>query len=67
VSSIGDQIDEHCRHLRLRGMAALLEGISEKIIRRIMADEELTASSRRRRRYQSYQGEISPAVDNVID
>ena len=41
--------------------------ISEKIIRRIMADEELTASSRRRRRYQSYQGEISPAVDNVID
>ena len=29
MSSIGDQIDEHCRHLRLRGMAAQLEGISE--------------------------------------
>lgn len=41
--------------------------VSEKIIRRIMAEEGLTIVRTRRRAYSSYRGEISPAVDNVVD
>jgi len=48
--------------LRRRGLS-----VSEKIIRRIMSEEDLTALRTRRRAYSSYRGEISPAVDNVVD
>jgi putative transposase len=48
--------------LRRRGLS-----ISEKIIRRIMSEEDLTVLRTRRRAYSSYRGEISPAVDNVVD
>ena len=41
--------------------------VSEKVIRRIMVEERLTISSRKRRRYNSYKGEITPAVDNIIN
>jgi len=41
--------------------------VSEKVIRRIMAEEGLIVFTTRRRRYSSYNGEISPAVDNVVD
>jgi len=41
--------------------------VSEKIVRRIMAEEKLIVCTRKRRRYSSYVGEISPAVENVID
>jgi putative transposase len=46
-----------------------LEGVqvSEKIIRRMMQEENLVAVEKRKRRYTSYLGEISPAVDNLID
>jgi len=44
------------------------EGIttSEKVIRRIMKQEGLIVKVRKRRKYNSYKGEISPAVDNLI-
>jgi transposase InsO family protein/transposase-like protein len=51
-----------CVALRRRGLS-----ISEKIIRRIMAEEGLVVLTTRRRPYSSYKGEISPAVANVID
>ena len=41
--------------------------ISEKIIRRIMRENGLYAVQPRTRKYNSYLGEISPAVNNVID
>jgi putative transposase len=41
--------------------------VSEKIIRRIMAEEGLAVLRTRRRTYSSYKGEISPAVGNVVD
>jgi len=41
--------------------------VSEKVVRRIMAEEALMVSARKRRRYSSYAGEISPAVENLID
>ncbi|WP_313076158.1 IS3 family transposase [Lacrimispora sp.] len=40
--------------------------ISEKIIRRIMQEEDLVIKTRKRKRYNSYQGEISPSVPNLI-
>ncbi len=42
--------------------------LAEKVIRRLMKEEGLVAhSSRKRRRYNSYYGEISPPVENVIE
>lgn len=40
--------------------------ISEKIIRRIMKEEQLVVPCKKRRKYCSYMGEISPAVENVV-
>ena len=41
--------------------------ISEKIVRRIMHEEDMKVYQRRRRGYSSYKGEISPEVENVIN
>lgn len=40
--------------------------VSEKVIRRIMKEERLLVPLKRRRVYCSYQGEISPAVGNLV-
>lgn len=40
--------------------------LSEKVVRRLMAEEQLVVRRTRRRRYSSYYGEISPAPDNLI-
>ena len=40
--------------------------ISEKVVRRLMKLEGLNVVGSRRRRYCSYQGEVSPAPDNLI-
>jgi putative transposase len=41
--------------------------ISEKVVRRLMKQECLIAVVRKRRRYGSYMGEISPAPDNLLN
>ncbi len=41
--------------------------VSEKVIRRIMRDSGLTAVPRRRKRYSSYRGEITPAPPNLLE
>jgi len=42
--------------------------LAEKVIRRLMKEESLVAhSSCKRRRYNSYLGEISPPADNIIN
>lgn len=40
--------------------------ISEKVVRRIMKEEGLYVYQKRWRKYNSYQGEISPEVENLI-
>ena len=40
--------------------------ISEKIVRRIMKEEHLHVRNIKRKKYSSYLGEISPAVENKI-
>jgi len=41
--------------------------VSEKVIRRIMGEGQLVVSCKRKRKYSSYMGEISPAVENLVD
>lgn len=41
--------------------------ISEKVIRRIMKEEDLVVRKPHRKKYNSYKGEISPAVPNLIE
>lgn len=40
--------------------------VSEKVVRRIMAEENLVVLVKRKRGYNSYKGEISPEVENII-
>ncbi len=41
--------------------------LSEKVVRKLMAEEMLVVSTTKRRRYSAYQGEISPAVENLVN
>jgi len=41
--------------------------ISEKVVRRLMKQENLIVTMPKRRRYRSYLGEISPAPENIIN
>ena len=41
--------------------------LSEKVVRRIMNEEELVVISKKLRKYNSYKGEISPSVPNVLE
>ena len=40
--------------------------ISEKVVRRLMKQENLQVALKKKRAYSSYQGEITPAVPNVL-
>ena len=40
--------------------------VSEKVIRRLMTEEQIKVISKKNIKYTSYKGEISPAVENVI-
>ena len=40
--------------------------VSEKVIRRIMREESLVVPRKRKRKYSSYLGEISPAAENIV-
>ena len=41
--------------------------ISEKVVQRLMKQENLVVANPKRRRYASYLGEISPAPENIIN
>lgn len=41
--------------------------VSEKVIRRIMKEENLIVPYIKQRKYNSYKGEISPEVENIIN
>jgi len=41
--------------------------VSEKVIRRIMFESELVIVGKKKRKYTSYQGEINPAADNLVE
>jgi transposase InsO family protein len=41
--------------------------VSEKVIRRIMKEENLVVPNIKRKKYTSYKGEISPEVENIVN
>jgi putative transposase len=41
--------------------------VSEKVVQRLMKQENLQAARPKRRRYRSYLGEITPAPENIIN
>lgn len=41
--------------------------VSEKVIRRIMAQENLAVYKSKTKKYNSYRGEITPAVENLLN
>ena len=51
-------------HMLLKNQGITL---SEKVIRRIMKDENLIIKKRRRCKYNSYKGEITPPVENIVN
>lgn len=66
-----DLFHENSGRYGYRRIHALLirEGItvSEKMVRRIMAEEGLVVLIKSRRKYNSYQGELSPSVPNTVN
>jgi len=66
-----DIFDRNYRCYGYRRMQASLSrqcvNISEKVVQRLMKQECLVAVTRKRRRYGSYMGEISPAPDNLLN
>ena len=51
-------------HMLLKNQGITL---SEKVVRRIMKDEGLIVKKYKRHKYNSYKGEITPPVENVIN
>ena len=51
-------------HASLKNMGII---VSEKVVRRIMDEENLKVFAVKQKKYSSYEGEISPEVDNVIE
>lgn len=41
--------------------------VSEKVVRRIMSEEKLFVPCKKAKKYNSYKGEITPAVPNVVE
>lgn len=69
--AMADIFERNYRCYGYRRMRASLTGqsleISEKVVRRLMKQESLVPVARKRRRYGSYMGEISPAPDNLLN
>ena len=69
--AITDVFERNHRCYGYRRMRAALGrqkfSLSEKVVRRLMRQECLVVAAKRRRRYGSYLGEISPAPDNLIN
>jgi len=68
---MNDIFERNYRCFGYRRMQASLTkqcvNISEKVVQRLMKQECLVAVARKRRRYGSYMGEISPAPDNLLN
>lgn len=69
--AMADIFERNYRCYGYRRMRASLTGqsvnLSEKVVRRLMKQEALAPVMRKRRRYGSYMGEISPAPDNLLN
>lgn len=68
---IRDAFEDSSQRYGYRRLHAVLTSeqkvISEKVVRRIMQEEGLVVYQKHRRRYNSYKGEISPEVENLLE
>jgi transposase InsO family protein/transposase-like protein len=68
---LADTFERNRRCYGYRRMCASLRMlcvcVSEKVVRRLMKQENLIAANPKRRRYGSYLGEITPAPENLIN
>ena len=68
---IKDLFEENRECFGYRRIHAILKSqgttLSEKVIRRIMKEESLTVKSLKKRKYNSYKGEISVAAENLVN
>src|SRR5699024_581447 len=62
--------EENKRRYGYRRIQATLKNVgiilSEKIVRRIMQEENLMSKTIKTKKYNSYHGEITPAVPNIL-
>lgn len=69
--AIADVFQSNHRCYGYRRMRAALGrcqlSLSEKVVQRLMKQEGLSVPARKKRRYGSYLGEISPAPDNLLN
>jgi transposase InsO family protein/transposase-like protein len=67
---IGELFIDLDKRFGYRTIGALLrrekKNVSEKVVRRIMVEEDLRVILKRRRRYSSYIGESNPSAKNII-
>lgn len=56
----------NCNRIHV-ALKRLGKNVSEKVVRRLMAEEQLVARTHKISRYNSYLGEISPAPDNLLN
>jgi putative transposase len=63
-----DENDKRYGYRRIHGLLVRASTrISEKVVRRIMAESHLVAISKKKRKYSSYQGEHDPSAPNLIE
>lgn len=55
------------RRIKVEFFKKTNEILSEKVIRRIMKEEKLIVYRPKRKKYSSYEGEISPEVNNIVN
>jgi putative transposase len=68
VKSVFEESSSRYGYRRIHSVIRTLETtVSEKVIRRIMKEENLAVPNIKRKKYSFYKGEISPEVENIIN
>ena len=68
IKSIFDENYQSYGYRRIYGaLKRIGKTISEKVIRRIMTEDGLTVRITQQRKYNSYKGELTPEVPNIIE
>ena len=67
ISILFNENDKRYGYRRINGLLKRSGlTVSEKVVRRIMKEDSLIVKVRKRKKYSSYKGEISPSVPNLI-
>ena len=71
VTKVKDAFEESSSRYGYRRIHSLIKSagtiVSEKVVRRVMREENLVVPNIKRKKYSSYKGEISPEVENIVN